>query len=119
MASPIEKTATLFWTHLSLIAVLAGTVAVLFRMCPRSLTRIGVIELIVFGLPALFFVLIQSEGVVACGASGYLSNPVAPWLLLMFTYSIFIPNSIRRGAARRGPDDASAAGCDRRGGLAV
>src|SRR5215210_633405 len=93
----------MFYTH-ALVTVVLGAFAVrLCRHCAYSLTKLRVAELIIFGCPALFFL------VHALDVNTYLANlpdgqarienMVAPWLLLIFTYAMFIPNTWQRAAA--------------------
>jgi tRNA A-37 threonylcarbamoyl transferase component Bud32 len=93
----------IFFTH-AVITVVLGLFAVrLCRHCSYSLTKLRIAELVIFGCPALFFV------VHALDANLYLINLpagqariepiVIPWLLLIFTYAMFIPNTWQRAAA--------------------
>jgi serine/threonine-protein kinase len=54
--------------------------------------------LIIFALPALFFLLLQKRMTLDTAVHGYLPPPMAFWLLLIFTYAMFIPNTWRRAA---------------------
>jgi serine/threonine-protein kinase len=93
----------IFFTH-AVITVVLGLFAVrLCRHCSYSLTKLRIAELVIFGCPALFFV------VHALDTNLYLINLpagqariepiVIPWLLLIFTYAMFIPNTWQRAAA--------------------
>jgi eukaryotic-like serine/threonine-protein kinase len=92
----------MFYTH-AIVTVVVGAFAVrLCRHCAYSLTKLRVAELVIFGCPALYF-LVHSLDV-----NTYLANLpagqarietiVAPWLLLIFTYAMFIPNTWQRAA---------------------
>src|SRR5207244_8341257 len=70
----------------------------LCRQCPVSLRQLRVAELIVFGLPAVFFLLLQRRVTLDDVARGFLPPPMPFWLLLIFTYGMFIPNTWRRAA---------------------
>jgi hypothetical protein len=49
----------IFWSHLT-VTVLTGFFAfVLCRKCPKSLKKLRVAELVIFGAPALFFLLMH------------------------------------------------------------
>lgn len=93
-ASPV-----LFVMQLGVIAVLAVCTAVLFKACPGVLPKLRILEVVIFGVPAVFFVAMQSIGLENGAALGYCRNPTPAWLLLIFTYTTFIPNTWRRAAA--------------------
>jgi serine/threonine-protein kinase len=92
----------LFITH-GVVTAFLGLFAVgLCRHCAYSLTKLRAAELLIFGLPAMFFV------VKSVHESRYLLNPIdGPprlenfaymWMLMIFTYAIFIPNTWQRAA---------------------
>jgi serine/threonine-protein kinase len=60
--------------------------------------KLRVAELIIFGLPALFFLLLQRRVTLDDVARGFMPAPLPFWLLLIFTYAMFIPNTWRRAA---------------------
>ncbi|MCA9172269.1 MAG: serine/threonine protein kinase, partial [Planctomycetales bacterium] len=84
--------------HLFVTGMLGFQGITLCRNCPVSLLRLRIKELIVFGLPALFFLALQAIDMLSCARRGYLPSPVSSWFLLIFTYAIFIPNQWRRAA---------------------
>jgi tRNA A-37 threonylcarbamoyl transferase component Bud32 len=93
----------MFYTH-AIITVVLGAFAVgLCRHCSYSLTKLRIVELIIFGCPALFFLMhaIDTNTYLANlpGGLARIENTVAPWLLLIFTYAMFIPNTWQRAAA--------------------
>ena len=58
-------------------------------------------ELVIFGLTALFFVAMQSLEIFCWFPEGqrpYIESPTAPWIMLIFIYTLFIPNTWRRAA---------------------
>src|SRR5207253_10410857 len=82
----------IFYTH-AIVTIVLGAFAVrLCRHCSYSLAKLRVSELVIFGCPALFFV------VNALDTNLYLANLptgqarmdviVTPWLLLAFTYAM-------------------------------
>jgi serine/threonine-protein kinase len=92
----------LFITH-GVVAVVLGAFAVgLCRHCSYSLTKLRIAELVIFGCPALYFL------VSAIEETNWLMNLpdgrarlgviVVPWVLLVFTYAMFIPNTWQRAA---------------------
>jgi eukaryotic-like serine/threonine-protein kinase len=83
------------------ITILLGLAAIkLCRRCMLSLPKLRLAELIVFGAPAVFFLAKQYHEVAESAnlESGYANLPgiLVPWMLLIFTYAMFIPNTWRR-----------------------
>lgn len=70
-------------------------------LCHRhsfSLRALRAGELIVFGLPAAFFLALDYYMAQAAAARGMYHHPEGAWLLLIFTYALFIPNTLRRAS---------------------
>ncbi len=93
----------MFYTH-SIVTIVSGAFAVrLCRHCSFSLAKLRIAELIIFGCPAVFFVMhsLDMNMFLAKLPDGKarLEQIVVPWLLLIFTYALFIPNTWRRAAA--------------------
>ncbi len=81
-------------------AVLGLCGMMLCRKCEVSSRILRIKEVAVFGLPAVFFLQIQFLYMKAAADQAEpFSNPAAPWLLLVFTYALFIPNTWQRAAA--------------------
>jgi len=102
----ITQRLPLFLTH-GLVTIILGLFAVrLCRHCSYSLRTLRISELLIFGCPALFFVVMSVQ------ESIYLANPpvgearldnlVLPWFLMVFTYALFIPNTWQRAAVVMG-----------------
>jgi serine/threonine-protein kinase len=92
----------MFYTH-AIVTIVLGTFAVgLCRHCSYSLAKLRVAELIIFGCPAVFFVVkgLKETMYLADLPAGEarLADIVIPWMLLIFTYAMFIPNTWRRAA---------------------
>jgi serine/threonine-protein kinase len=90
------------YTHV-LVTIILGLFAT--RMCQRcsySLAKLQIAELAIFGCPALYFVVnaLQQTLYLTSLPNGEarLDIIVTPWLLLIFTYAQFIPNTWRRAA---------------------
>jgi serine/threonine-protein kinase len=69
--------------------------------CDLSLPALRVAEALVFGVPAAFFVLLHYERLNAGAAlpdHPHVPSIAGGWLLLMFCYALFVPNSWRRAA---------------------
>jgi eukaryotic-like serine/threonine-protein kinase len=93
----------LFYPHAA-VAILLGLLAIkLCRRCSLSMPMLRVAELLVFGLPAAYFVMKELAEVASAvkGDDGNTFVPmlVAPWMLVIFTYAIFIPNTWQRALA--------------------
>lgn len=87
----------LFACHLVVTVVLSVSGLSLCRTCPISTRVLRAKELLVFGLPAAYFLFSQYVHMVQCaGAYGTLPVVASTWLMLIFTYAMFIPNTWRR-----------------------
>jgi eukaryotic-like serine/threonine-protein kinase len=88
----------LFGAQIALLVALGVSWLSLRRRCriPNHFLRAH--ELLIFGSPALFMLLLERVRLGQCVELGYLPNPVSPWCLLIFTYALFIPNNWRRAA---------------------
>jgi eukaryotic-like serine/threonine-protein kinase len=92
--------------HVVIIGLL-GTMGIILRkaknLCIYSLRAI---EGFAFGIPAGFFAMLLCEEVLFfCGQQEHVheafhraGDPSAGWIILIFTYSLFIPNSWKRAA---------------------
>jgi serine/threonine-protein kinase len=92
-----------FITH-GLITVVLGLFAVrLCRHCSFSLAKLRIAELIIFGCPALYFLVTGIQEVTHLvnlpDGNARTNIIVTPWVLLIFTYALFIPNTWQRAAA--------------------
>jgi tRNA A-37 threonylcarbamoyl transferase component Bud32 len=96
----LERAAQLLnWFHLFHVSVLALVSYKLCWRCSLSLWALRVAETIIFGLTALFFAMVQHLVTRFSMSNGHAPfNPTGMWFCLMFTYSIYIPNSWRRAA---------------------
>ncbi len=69
------------------------------RKCKPGMINLRIREAIIFGVPAIFFVVMNGVAIRECAAEHQtIPNLGGPWFLLMFTYALFIPNSARRAA---------------------
>ena len=91
----------LFLMHIG-VTVLMGLIAwKLCAKCDLSMPYLRVAEALVFGAPAAFFVLLNYQTLyVAANLPEHAHAPsiIGGWLLLMFCYALFVPNSWRRAA---------------------
>lgn len=87
------------WVHV-VATILVGAIALwLYRAKDASLTALRLAEYTIFGTVAVFFTLIthmrlEIDPWLSEGA--HLPAIATPWMLLIFTYALFIPNSWRR-----------------------
>lgn len=92
-----------FFIH-GFATIVMGLYAVrLCRHCSFSLTKLRVAEVIIFGCPALLFLAngLRETTYLANLPEGNarLATIVTPWLLMILTYAMFIPNTWQRAAA--------------------
>jgi eukaryotic-like serine/threonine-protein kinase len=90
--------ASLLGVHVLVVVVLAFITALLWRYSDVSIRTLRIAELCIFGLPALFFLMLQYHVTLDAGGRRSMPPPLPFWLLLIFTYGMFIPNTWRRGA---------------------
>lgn len=93
----------LFITH-GLVAVVLGVSAVrLCQHCSYTLKKLRMAELAIFGCPALFFLvmsIVETNALLNLPeGKARLNVIVTPWIMLIFTYAMFIPNTWQRAAA--------------------
>ncbi|MGL5095733.1 MAG: hypothetical protein ACRDD1_09105, partial [Planctomycetia bacterium] len=86
--------------------VLVGLTGLLLTAKDLCLARLRGIELTVFGMAAAFFLVLQSTHGVFCCALGdrawlqvFAATSCLPWISLVSTYGLFIPNTSRRATA--------------------
>jgi len=92
---------SLYIFHAVLTAILALVGTRLCQRCPTTVRLLRPMELVIFGLTALFFVAMQSLEVFCWFPEGhrpYIESPTSPWIMLIFIYALFIPNTWRRAA---------------------
>jgi eukaryotic-like serine/threonine-protein kinase len=89
--------------HILIVFVLAVNTVQLCGACAVSMRKLRIEELVIFGLPAAFFLLLQHWMTLRDAAGGVTPAPLSLWLLLIFTYGMFIPNNWRRAAWVIGP----------------
>jgi serine/threonine protein kinase len=91
-----------FWTAFMFVfhgAVFGLLLTMGVGLCHRhkfEILTLRVAELVIFGLPAVFFVFMQWLELRA--NEHFVSGVAAPWMLLVLVYSLFIPNTWKRAA---------------------
>lgn len=92
-----------YLAHAVATLCLGGLAIVLYSRYPLSLCGLRVCESLVFGIPAAFFLVLQHFRTVYLVETSNVHPPVsALWLLLIFTYALYIPNNWRRAAVATG-----------------
>jgi serine/threonine-protein kinase len=88
--------------HVLVVLVLGVCAAPLCRKCTVSIKKLRISELVIFGLPAAFFLTLQHRGALEDAGRG-ITPPAMPfWVLLICTYGMFIPNTWQRAAVVTG-----------------
>jgi hypothetical protein len=82
--------------HILVVFVLAAISILLSPRTTLSMRKLFFAELITFTLPAIFFAALEHREVLAGARRGYVPGSMPFWLLLIFTYGMFIPKSGRR-----------------------
>lgn len=94
-----EAGSHVFGVHVAALAITAAIAGWLARAKNLTITSLRISEWAIFGGAAAFFLFVtqnrlhQSANMLV---GAHLPNVVAPWLLLLFTYALFVPNSWRR-----------------------
>ena len=94
--TPLHK--AIFWSHLAVTCVTGFFAFLLCRKCPKTMAKLSAAEVMIFGCPALFFMLLHYAELTESAARFYVAQISSPWLLLIFTYALFIPNTWRKAA---------------------
>ena len=92
----------LFAFHAFATAALGVVSLALSRRCAVPLWWLRAAEWATFGLPAVFFLAVQYFITRASCAKGVLDFPEGLWLVLIYTYALFIPNTRPRAAVAIG-----------------
>jgi tRNA A-37 threonylcarbamoyl transferase component Bud32 len=91
----------LFVLHVG-VTLLLGFFA--WRLCGRcdiSLKKLRFVEAVLFGAPAVYFLMLDYERVqvtASLGEHAHVPLILSGWLLLIYSYALFIPNTWRRAA---------------------
>ena len=81
------------------VTVVLGLLSVLLcRRCAISIRWLRLSELLIFGLPAALFLFAEYSIALGSSERGYFDFPGGFWLVLIYTYALFIPNTPRRAA---------------------
>jgi serine/threonine-protein kinase len=96
MGEPLSR--SLMGFHVLVVMVLGVCAVPLWEQCAASIKSLRVSELVIFGFPAAFFLLLQHHVILDGAGRSVMPQPLPFWLLLIFTYAMFIPNTWRRAA---------------------
>ncbi len=88
----------LFVAHVAATLVLGLLAMSLCRRCDLPLWWLRAAEWITFGMPAVLFLVVQYSRTLDSCREGVLDFPEGLWLVLIYTYALFIPNTKRRAA---------------------
>ena len=84
--------------HVVVLLVLSASTVLLWRRRDMAIEQLRIAELVVFGFPAVFFLMLQHRVTMDDAARLFMPAPLPFWLLLIFTYGMFIPNTWERAA---------------------
>lgn len=97
-----DRRIALFVSHVGVTIVLALLVRKLCARCDLSMTALRVAEALVFGVPAVFFVVLNYQklklSATLTDGHSHIPNVVGAWALLIFCYALLVPNRWRRAA---------------------
>jgi serine/threonine-protein kinase len=92
--------AGMLWLHAATTVVLISISFLLCHRCGLCMWSLRIAEAIVFGLPAIYFLAGSWISLVGFAhEKQVLPVELEPWLMLIFIYAMFIPNSWQRAAA--------------------
>ena len=86
----------LFYSHMAVTALLGAATFLLCRRCTFSLLKLRFAEFVVFGAPAFYIFVLGLHEITfltTLPEGAQLPTVVVPWLLMMFSYALFIPNT--------------------------
>ncbi len=89
---------SLFGSHAA-VTFITGLIGV--RLCTSCATirrHVRLAEILVFGGSGVFFLLVSWATLAQTAPEGYVRSLAPAWLLLIFTYALFVPNTWRRAA---------------------
>lgn len=91
-----------FYSHVGVTFLLALLAHRLCTNCHLVFDHLRIAELLIFGAPALFFMLISYDKLVTCAhltdGHSHVPNIAGAWMLLIYSYALFVPNHWKRAA---------------------
>jgi hypothetical protein len=91
-----------FYFHFAVCVVLVSSFGLLCRKCCIPLGVLRGYELLIFGLPAAYFLVNEVLVFGLMAQRGIFPNPTSVWMGTVFIYAMFIPNTWRRAAVITG-----------------
>jgi serine/threonine-protein kinase len=88
-----------FGFHAAVTVVLGALGFLMCHRCAVPLFWLRMTELAIFGLPMVTFLMLQHHLAMRCCDDGYFEFPGGVWLVLIYTYALFVPNAPWRAAA--------------------
>ena len=85
--------------HLGIFAVGIAGAAIFSSPIGVTLGQLRLAEALIFGMPAFFVLALDFRAVPEAGGSSQIDLALTPWMLIIFAYALFIPNTPRRAAA--------------------
>ena len=92
----------LFGFHFVATVVLGAVGITLCRRCTLPSLCLRASEWLIFGLPVVLFAAMQYFITLDSCRKGVLDFPEGLWLVLIYTYALFIPNTMRRAGVAIG-----------------
>lgn len=91
-----------FFSHVAVTSLMGLAAWKLCAKCDLSMTKLRIGEAVVFGAPSLLFITLTYHKLQYCAAldegHAHVASFTAAWMLLIFTYAIFVPNNWKRAA---------------------
>ncbi|MCA9158058.1 MAG: serine/threonine protein kinase [Planctomycetales bacterium] len=94
----VDDRPLIFWVHLTITVATLGAAWRLGTNCKFTLRHLRGVEFIVFCGPALLFTIASHAILTDSIKAGFVTDITSPWLLLIFTYTVLIPNTWQRAA---------------------
>lgn len=96
-ASRATNAEFLHFTLFCCVTALMGVTAYrLYRKCSFFLSHLRLVEWMIFGSSAALFLVNGYRQLVYTASEGYLAQLTPPWIILIFTYALYIPNTWKR-----------------------
>ena len=96
----LAESPEVFYGHVAVTFLMGLLAHRLCTNCELVMKNLRVAELLVFGGPAVFFLLLSYNKLLVCsemaGGHSHIANISGPWILLIFFYAIFVPNTWQR-----------------------
>ncbi len=98
LGGTVELERDSFVFHAGVLVALGLAFVLLCRHCAISIRKLRFYELVIFGLPVLYFLESNYQIARIWANRGYLPSLLPYWMGIIFIYALFIPNTWRRAA---------------------